>query len=214
MRRYEIVTEILLILSIINFALTVPVVQEKRQARIDVPRDAITVLGKRTKLVGLEAFWKESFEAAGSRSPDTHSSSSLGPENESTNVMPPPAPNPASSTTNQVPVIKLLRGSSSAPNLPSLTQEPWLYKGDKELPATEAASGTPHTATPTSSGYTSPDDEFAEAHWRDTPPKPDSWPDSEPSTVSDFNWDYRTIPEGPPPLPVRPASPKESGQGR
>ncbi|KAN0123263.1 hypothetical protein V8E52_003216 [Russula decolorans] len=51
MRRYDIVSGILLILSIIDFALAAPVlVQEKRQASVDVvhiPKDVITVLGKR-----------------------------------------------------------------------------------------------------------------------------------------------------------------------
>ncbi|KAI0280942.1 hypothetical protein BGY98DRAFT_283580 [Russula aff. rugulosa BPL654] len=51
MRRYDIVFGILLILSSIYFALAAPVlVQEKRQARVDVvhiPRDVIAVLWKR-----------------------------------------------------------------------------------------------------------------------------------------------------------------------
>jgi hypothetical protein len=51
MRRYDIVSAIFLILSIIDFALAAPVlVQEKRQACVDVvhrPKDVITVLGKR-----------------------------------------------------------------------------------------------------------------------------------------------------------------------
>jgi hypothetical protein len=51
MRRYSIVSGILLILPIIDFALAAPVlVQEKRQAGVDVlhtPEDTITMLGKR-----------------------------------------------------------------------------------------------------------------------------------------------------------------------
>jgi hypothetical protein len=51
MRRYYIVSGILLILPIIDFAVAAPVlVQEKRQAGVDVvhiPEDAITMLGKR-----------------------------------------------------------------------------------------------------------------------------------------------------------------------
>jgi hypothetical protein len=51
MRRYYIVSGILLILPIINFAVAAPVlVQEKRQAVVDVahiPKDVITMLGKR-----------------------------------------------------------------------------------------------------------------------------------------------------------------------
>ncbi len=51
MRRYNMLFRILLILSVANFALAAPVlVQEKRPACVDVvhvPRDVITVLGKR-----------------------------------------------------------------------------------------------------------------------------------------------------------------------
>jgi hypothetical protein len=51
MRRYDIVSGILLILSIIDFAIAAPIsVQEKRQTCVDVvniPKDVITVLGKR-----------------------------------------------------------------------------------------------------------------------------------------------------------------------
>src|SRR5712691_2697067 len=51
MRRYNIICGIFLILSIIDLALAAPVrVQENRQAFVDVvdmPRDVITVLGKR-----------------------------------------------------------------------------------------------------------------------------------------------------------------------
>jgi hypothetical protein len=51
MRRYDIVSGIILILSIIDFALAAPVLmKEKRQERVDVvhiPIDVITVLGKR-----------------------------------------------------------------------------------------------------------------------------------------------------------------------
>jgi hypothetical protein len=51
MRQYDIVSGIILILSIIDFALAAPVLmKEKRQERVDVvhiPIDVITVLGKR-----------------------------------------------------------------------------------------------------------------------------------------------------------------------
>jgi hypothetical protein len=59
MRRYDIVYGILLIISIIDFAVAAPIlVHEKRQARFDVvhiPRDAVTVLGKR--LDWLDLLW-------------------------------------------------------------------------------------------------------------------------------------------------------------
>jgi len=51
MRRYDIVSGIILILSFIDFAIAAPVlVQEKHQAGVDVvhiPKDVMTVLGKR-----------------------------------------------------------------------------------------------------------------------------------------------------------------------
>ena len=197
-------------LTTIDFVLAAPVLaQEKRQAHVNVahiPKEAITVLGKRSKVDELAIILKDNLENGPSDSEESHSSSSSapsGPEHESTNIVPPPAPDPASSTANRGP------GSSSTTNVVSGEADPWWYEGDGEL----LAGGSPHTVSSMSSGYASPDDEFAEAHWSDTPPKPDSWLDSEPSTVSDFEeWDYRMIPEGPPPLPVRPPSPKESGQ--
>jgi hypothetical protein len=61
MRRYNIVSRILLILTIITFALAAPVlVQEKRQACVDavhVPEDMITVLRKRTLDEDLDILW-------------------------------------------------------------------------------------------------------------------------------------------------------------
>ena len=54
MRRYNKVSWILLILTVITFALAVPVlVQDKRQAWVDVehaPEDVVTMLGKRLDL--------------------------------------------------------------------------------------------------------------------------------------------------------------------
>ena len=108
MRRYGIVSGVLLILFIIDFALAAPVlVQEKRQASVDVvymPRDVITMLGKRmdedfnefSRLVeGYYKTWKEPVEPS-----EAHGSSSPappGPEDGSTNVSPAPVPDPAPS---------------------------------------------------------------------------------------------------------------------
>ena len=59
MRRYHVVSGILLVLPIINFAVAAPaLLPEKRQAGVDVahiPEDAVTMLGKR---VGTEEFDK------------------------------------------------------------------------------------------------------------------------------------------------------------
>jgi hypothetical protein len=67
MRLYNIVSGIILILPIIDFAVTAPVlVQEKRQARVDVvhiPGDAMTMLGKRGGDSGeLFELWVELFD--------------------------------------------------------------------------------------------------------------------------------------------------------
>jgi hypothetical protein len=61
MRRYNIVSRIILILTAITFALAAPVlVQEKRQVCVDavhVPEDVKTVLGKRTLEEDLNVLW-------------------------------------------------------------------------------------------------------------------------------------------------------------
>jgi hypothetical protein len=107
MRRYDIVLGILLILSIIDFALPAPVlVQEKRQARVDVvhiPRDVITVLWKRGE-EELAQLMEEYFKQLKSVHPQAaHASSSsvpLGPGHYLTNEEQALALNPASSTAN------------------------------------------------------------------------------------------------------------------
>ena len=106
MRRYDIFSGILLILSIIDFALAAPIpVQEKRQACVDVvhmPRDAITVLGQRgaEDLDKLASLTEEYLKTSGKpvESSDAHGSSSSappGPDIGSTNVVQAPVPNPA-----------------------------------------------------------------------------------------------------------------------
>ena len=113
MRRYDIVSGILLILSIIDFALAAPVsTQEKHQKIADVaqiPKNVITMSGKR---------WEEDLGKLGEEflktgdnpvvSSDLHPSSGsapsgLGDPGSTTNVVQPPAaPNLASSSaTNQ-----------------------------------------------------------------------------------------------------------------
>jgi hypothetical protein len=61
MRRYNIVSRIILIITVIAFALAAPVlVQEKSQAGIDVvhvPGDVITVLGKRILEEDFDVLW-------------------------------------------------------------------------------------------------------------------------------------------------------------
>jgi hypothetical protein len=122
MRRYDIVSGILLILSIIDFALAAPVlVQEKRQACVDVvhiPKDVIPVLGKRGD-EELEKLAAEYFKPLENpiESSDAHASSSAtpGPDHGSTNVVEVPAPNPASLTANPDPLMEPSRPSLTAP---------------------------------------------------------------------------------------------------
>jgi hypothetical protein len=106
MRRYDIVFGILLILSIIDFALAAPLVlvQEKRHASVDVVRitkDVITVLGKRGKedLEKLAKLADEYLKKWGdpAESSDAHASPSSappGPDHGSMNDAQAPAPNP------------------------------------------------------------------------------------------------------------------------
>ena len=109
MRRSDVVSGAILILSIVNFALAAPVlVQEKRQPCVDVvhiPKDLVSVLGKRGDTVTvdnlLDEFYKVMEEQA--ESSKAHSSSSSvpsGPDHGSTSVVQAPPPNPASSTAN------------------------------------------------------------------------------------------------------------------
>jgi hypothetical protein len=106
MRRYDIVFVILLILSIIDFALAAPVLaQEKRRPRVDVmqiPKDEITVLGKRWDDEELQRMMKPLKEYTMGRptpveSTDTHAPSSSAPprpDHGSMNDVQAPATNP------------------------------------------------------------------------------------------------------------------------
>jgi hypothetical protein len=125
MRLYDTVSGIIVILSIIDFAVAAPVpVQEKRQACVDVvhiPRDAIAVLGKRGDeeldksahlLEENLKTWRKPVESS-----DAHASSSsapAGPDLGSTNVVQTPAPNPAPLTANPNPSTKPWDPSSIA----------------------------------------------------------------------------------------------------
>jgi hypothetical protein len=108
MRRYDVVSKIFFILSIIDFALAAPVLQEKSQACVDVvhmPKDVIHMLGKRWDDELGEMIAKY-FKNIGKpvESSDAHASSSStapGPDDGSRNVVQAPAPNPASSTAMQ-----------------------------------------------------------------------------------------------------------------
>jgi hypothetical protein len=174
MRRCDILCGILLVISIINFALAAPVlVQEKRGARVDVvyiPKDVITVLGKRTEEDDLEKMWEDYFDNLGSQS-DEESSTPSEHDHGSTNVAQAPAPKPASSTANPDPMSDFVSS----------------YKGDDEL-------HWPHY-TSSSSGYGS-DLDFMEAHAAQNHPM--SWTDSDSSTDPDLDRNYQVDPLDPP----------------
>ena len=106
--RYGIVSGILLILSVIDFALAAPIlVQEKRQTSVDevhMPKDVITVLGKRmdddfeefSRLVdGYFRPWKKLVASS--------SSVPLGPDHGPTNAVQAPVPDPAPSDAHAPP---------------------------------------------------------------------------------------------------------------
>ncbi len=128
MRRYNIVSRILLILSVIDFALAAPVlVQEKRQAYVDVvhtPGDAITMWGKRG---GSEMVWEESIksvEAWGKpkespAAPPSSSSAPSGPGHGSTNVL--EAPPPGGSAASD------WRGDHELMEVSTPSADPWSF---------------------------------------------------------------------------------------
>jgi hypothetical protein len=116
MRRYDIVSGILLILSITDFALAAPVlVQEKRQTSVDVvhiPRDVITVLGRRGSEGGLEKLieelsgtWEKPVESSDAHASASSSSALPVPDHGSTNDAEAPALNSASSPANPDPLM-------------------------------------------------------------------------------------------------------------
>ena len=122
MRQFDIFSGILLILSIIDFALSAPVlVQEKHQACADVvhiPKDVISVLGKRGDTVVdlLDDFHEAAEEQAeSSKAHPSSSSAAPGPVHGSTSVVQAPPPNPVSSTANPNPLMRPSGLSAAAP---------------------------------------------------------------------------------------------------
>jgi hypothetical protein len=125
MRWYDIVPGILIILSIIDFALAAPVlVQEKRQASVDVAhisKDLITVLWERgddEEYMKLMEWFHKNLKALteqyNSQSSVAHASSSAAPlasDHGSTNILQSPTPNPESSTANSYPILESSRPS-------------------------------------------------------------------------------------------------------
>jgi hypothetical protein len=206
MRRYNIVTGILLILSI-DFALTAPVlVQEKRQARVDVvhmPKDVITVLEKRwdpeLERLGDDLFgaWERPVKPPGQ----------------------PPAPNPAASTSTANPESSCvgncfastvdwmkflfsdypLHDEPGRPRIPGYgTYEPYYQR----LPVTDAPVAEPFYR----------DQRLPMTH----APQPEK-PWIHPSADPNFDWEYWLKAKDPPPSstqkrPPTPPTITEEGQ--
>jgi hypothetical protein len=199
MRRYGIIPGILLILSIIDFALAVPVllVPEKRQAGIDVmhiPKDVISVLGKRGD-DELEKLAAQYFETWGKPvdSSDAHASSSSAPavpDHESTNAVQAPGPNPAASTASPGLLMEPSSPSSvQGASGDSLPEDQWSEKGK---------DGSVATWPPGSSNYDSYDSDKGFSHdgsdqdWWDQWAEPRPNPNPTPSTNADpdFDWEH------------------------
>jgi len=142
MRRYDVVTAILLILSIIDFALASPVLVQEKRAGIDVvhmiPKDVTNVLGKRTEdefmkvleELGLAEMFRKKMEDVARTMTHWHASSSsapLGPGHVSTNVAHVPEPNkPTYNSDDELGLIYSptpLRYSSS-PETPKFNPNP------------------------------------------------------------------------------------------
>lgn len=214
MRPHDIVSRILFILSIIDFALAAPVLlaQEKRQApvvdaAVHIPKDAMAVWGKRGKepddLLPLPSreTWEKYFESleremdnskSSASDSDSHSDSSAdsGPSN----------PNPwwTNAAVQRPPARPASAPDLSAPNPNELDDGLWAYKGNgpngNDEPHDGQVHGQVHTGTPTpsayaSSGYAS-DGEFAQAHAPSPNHNPMMDSDSDLGPDPDYDLDY------------------------
>ena len=191
MRRYDIVSGILFILSIIDFALTAPVlVQEEHQARINmvhIPKDVITMLGKRADEIDDFEKLLKSLETP-DESSEAHASSSsvsLGPDHASSSSAPPmpdhasssskpPGPNPAFSTADPGRLMEPLSPFS----------EKGVWGDDDRSRNSDAGFGSDGPLfTPTSSHYGSDEDPT----WaQQRPPIAEISPHADPN----FDWEH------------------------
>jgi hypothetical protein len=197
MRRHHIVSGILLILPIIDFAVAVPVpVQKKSQASINVvhiPEDAMTMLGKRADDSEYEKLVLELFGVPKSpeSSPDRPPSS-------------PPPLAPADGFTNvKLPLPSIPEESSLEPS-PSTTSSTEEFSEGEWWDEDE--NGPMYY--PASLGHGS-DHELSGVHR----PQPD--PDLGPSNDPDADWiSWTNLENQPPPKRPKPASSKEFGQAQ
>jgi hypothetical protein len=227
MRRYDIASGILLILSIIDFSLAAPVfklAQEKRHENADVvhmPKDVISVLGKR--LDGDLEKLGEEFLKTGGKPVESSSSAPSGLDNHgSTNVAQPPAPNSAaSSTANPDPPMD---PSSCSPSALS-KRGPWargacltLSEAKAWRPGLANEDGSKHNHPPLFNlnppgvspgglasgldhGLTAPPPQRIPRPKLPNPRPPG--PIADPPADPEFDWNYRTNAEDPPKEPPR-----------
>jgi hypothetical protein len=175
MRRYNIVTRILLILSIIDFALAAPVlVQEKRQAFVDavlIPKDVITELGKRSDEELEKKPGEDHIKTWGELS-DAHVSAQPAPGTDNNDVKANPAalstakPNSLMETSSYSSSTSKMQGLRARGNVLGQLAESWhdvwsYYKGFDDS-AASAAKSPP---------YADPDWEYW-GHLLDLPPPP------------------------------------------
>ena len=194
MRRYNILSVILLTLPIINFALAAPVLLKDLE-------DSYAEAEKEVK----EHFrtWGITVTSESSYARESSSSTSPEPEHGSTSVVLAPPPNRVSSAPDLNSLTRPSRQSLSGNRVNAMSKSDDLlsYKGD---------DNSHWQYTPTSSGYSS-DREFMEAHAHGLQPNhPMSWTDSDSLSDPDVDWGHWTNSENSP--PPRPASPEEFGQ--
>jgi hypothetical protein len=204
MRRYYVVSGILLVLPIIDFAVTAPVlVQEKRQASVD----AITMLGKR----GDELNWLRLTKYFENYFPKPEESSAARPSSSS----PPSGPadgwtditQPQPSIPEEPSPVSSPDRDHAPPKPGSLTETGYeSMKGDAPPgPSTESDHDLTGVHAPLSSPVFStwfhPDHGLMGAHV----PQPNLGP-SNPSPLTGSDSDHRLVAEEP---PSRPASPTE-----
>jgi hypothetical protein len=166
MRRYNIVPLILLILSTINFALAAPVlIPENSQVRVDVvrvlPKDVITVLGKRGDELEKMVKLFENFDRWWGRNPGSSSAGrppSSSAQLESGHV--PPA-SPASSTESDWDPESLV----------------WHPPTPSTLAASSTESDSEHESMPSLESVSDPDRESMDVD-HDAAPPPSATPES------------------------------------
>ena len=174
MRRYYIVSGILLTLSIIDFALAAPVlVQETGETGVDVvhlPKDAITVLEKRggewldNMLEQYMKTWEkpiESSDSHASSSPAPSESEPPGPDHGSPNVVHSPEPDPASSTSLPDLMLGPLSPTATQAKNPDLDsfQDRFIKLWNSRYSDKGSDTSNELMLTPESSKYDSADDE-------------------------------------------------------